>query len=210
MTFLELCKRLRQEVGAAGTGPASVAGQHGEYARLVGWIQQAWLEIQLEKSRWRFAWTRAEIDIETAYREYSPPADFDEWDADSLKVNGHRVSEMEWRLFRERYPSDSGATRPIVITRLPNGNLMLDTAPAEDGLLTFEYWRRPQRLTENNDVPRMHSDYHMLIVYRAMASYAFYENAEEVAARAAEGQKQIMHELLLRELPEMDLAGPLA
>ena len=210
MTFLELCKRLRQEVGAAGTGPAAVTGQHGEYQRLIGWIKQAWHELQLERREWRFAWAEASIDLDPDFRDYSPPGDIDHWDAETVRIGSNRLRVIEWSMFRERFRDDSNGDKPAVITRLPNGTLRLDTTPATADTLMFEYFRTPQELTANGDTPRMPEEYHLLIVYRAMLAYALYENAPEVAQAARIGEQQILPQMMLRELPQMKLGGPLA
>lgn len=210
MTFLELCQQLRQEVGAAGTGPAAVTSQHGEYQRLVSWVQTAWREIQLERRNWRFAWAEASIELDPEFRDFAAPDDLDRWEADTLRIDGERIHELPWTMFRARHRQDSGAERPSVIARLPNGTLRLDTTPASSGTLTFEYFRTPQALTANGDVPRMPEAYHMLIVYRAMLAYSLYENAPEVAQSARVGEQRILPEMLLRELPAPALGGPLA
>lgn len=210
MNFLQLCKRLRQEVGAAGDGPAAVTGQHGEYQRLIDWVRQAWLEIQQEQHEWRFNWAEASIELDAGFREYSPPADLDRWDAATLRVHDRRLCETPWTIFRERFREDSDREWPSTITRIPNGNLRMDTSPAQLSWLTFEYWRTPQELKANIDEPRLPEQYHMVIVYRAMLAYALYENAPEVATAAREGETKIMAEMMRRELPAVDVGGPLA
>jgi len=212
VTFLELCQRLRQEVGAAGSGPASVSSQHGEYARLVSWVQQAWREIQLERHRWRFAWAEASIETAPDFRTYSPPADLDEWDESTLMCAGNQLKAWPWGEFRKRYAFDSGQESPGAITRKPDGTIILDASPAaENQPLTFEYWRTPQVLTEGGDVPRLPERYHMVIVYRAMLYYALYENAPEVAQAARNGESTILTEMEKLELPAMDIfGGPVA
>lgn len=211
MTFLELCQRLRQEVGAAGTGPAAVTGQHGEYQRLIGWIAQAWLELQLERRQWRFAWAEAEIELDPAFRDFSPPADLGHWEAATLRVGDQRLSALDWPTFRDRYRADSGHERPTAITQLPDGTLRLDTTPPDAGPLTFEYYRSPQVLAANGDTPRMPEHFHMLIVYRAMLSYALYENAPEVAQKAQLAEQGVMIAMEHSELPDMEIfGGPLA
>jgi hypothetical protein len=210
MTFLELCQRLRQEVGAAGTGPAAVSGQNGEYARLIGWVQQAWNEIQLERRRWRFSWAEASIDVEPPFREFSPPADLDDWDADTLRIGSNPLRALAWSDFREMYRDDSGQQRPSTITITPDGNFRLDTSPEAIGRLTFEYWRTPQALVNGGDEPRLHERYHMVIIYRAMLFYALYESAPEVATRAQQGEGELMRAMGSRELGRIQLGGPLA
>ena len=51
-TYLEICKRVRQEAGIAGTGPASVLNQTGEYKRVVDWVASAWEDLQNKRSDW--------------------------------------------------------------------------------------------------------------------------------------------------------------
>ncbi|MGQ7248289.1 phage adaptor protein [Halomonas sp. V046] len=209
MNFLQLCKRLRQEVGAAGDGPAAVTGQHGEYQRLIDWVRQAWLEIQQEQDEWRFNWAQASIELDADFREYSPPVDLDRWDRSTLRVNGRPLREVAWSVFRDWYREDSEREWPTDITRLPNGNLRMDSSPAQLSWLTFEYWRTPQQLVANIDQPRMPSQYHMVIVYRAMLAYALYENAPEVATAARAGETKITAEMMRRELPAVEIGGPL-
>lgn len=212
MTFLELCRRLRQEVGAAGAGPDSVSGQNGEYARIVSWVQQAWHEIQLERHRWRFAWAEASVETDPGFRSFSPPADLDEWDATTILCAGIPLKVWAWGDFRKRYFADSGRDNPSVIAQKPDGTLVLDTSPAEENQpITFEYWRTPQLLTNGTDLPRLPERYHMVIVYRAMLYYALYENAPEVVQAARTGESRVLTEMEKVELPVMGIfGGPVA
>ena len=125
-------------------------------------------------------------------------------------MHDRRLCETPWTIFRERFREDSDREWPSTITRIPNGNLRLDTSPAQLSWLTFEYWRTPQELKANIDGPRLPEQYHMVIVYRAMLAYALYENAPEVATAAREGETKIMAEMMRRELPAVDVGGPLA
>lgn len=211
MTFLQLCQRLRQEVGAAGSGPANVVSQSGEYARLVSWVQQAWTEIQLSRQNWGFAWKEGEVVVDADFREFSPPADFHAWDERTLRLAGKELRYLPWDEFRERYRDDSGHTHPTYITITPSGSFKLDTTPeADNQYITFEYWRKAQILTESEDVPRLPELYHLLIVYRAMINYGMYENAAEVVTAGREAERPLMRDLLRNYLPKIELGEPLA
>lgn len=211
MTFLQLCQRLRQEVGAAGSGPANVISQSGEYARLVSWVQQAWLEIQLSRDNLGFAWKEGAVEVDADFREFSPPSDFQNWDEDTLRLAGHELRYLPWDEFRERYREDSGRKHPSIITITPAGTFKLDTTPEADNQhITFEYWRTAQTLTESEDVPRLPELYHLLIVYRAMINYGMYENAPEVVTAGREAERPIMRDLLRNYLPKIELGEPLA
>lgn len=208
MTFLELCQRMRQEVGSAGHGPSTVESQSGEYARLVGWVRQAWVDIQVSRSDWRFAWGMGSVEVVYDFREYPMPDDFDHWDRDSLRLHDVPLTPIPWEVFRERYrePTGSGARH---VTLSPDGVLHLDDFPSRSGDLTFEYWKTPQVLSANTSVPRMPEQYHMLIVYRAMRHYGLYENAPEVVQQATLSERELMNRMAITELPSVALRGSL-
>ena len=212
MTFLELCQRLRQEVGAAGNGPQSVQlnGCGGEYARLIEWIKRAWHEIQTEQPRWRFAWAQGGFDVQPEFRNYEIPDDVREWAPKTLQCNGVPLTQVSWPDFRERYSEDTGNPRPRYITLRPDGMLLMDTTPDAHGRVTYEYWRTPQELIENTDVPRMSERFHMAIVYRAMRYYGYYENAPEVIQAADRGEARVFVEMVNDEMPCMETGEPLA
>ncbi|WP_277810689.1 hypothetical protein [Chromohalobacter canadensis] len=210
MTFLELCQRLRQEVGAAGTGPAAVTGQHGEMQRLIGWVQQAWREIQAEQQEWRFAWAEGEVELSAGFRDYSLPADFDRWVEDSLYIGDDRLRVLNYDDFRHRYREPADEQPISAATILPDMTMRLSRAPTTDATLTFEYYRTPQELTNASDVPRMPARYHLLIVYRAMIQYGLYENAPEVVQQGNSNASRMMRDLMQSELGEIELPGALA
>ncbi|GAB2799088.1 hypothetical protein GCM10027040_27650 [Halomonas shantousis] len=209
MTFLELCQRLRREVGAAGNGPSNIAGQSGEYARLIGWVRDAWAELQAERRDWRFDWAQGGVDVVHDFREYLLPDDFDRWDAGTLRLQGKTLQVVSWAVFRERYREPAGQG-PRHVAIAPDGILHLDDYPATSGEITFEYWRTPQVLESNTDTPRLPERYHMLVVYRAMLQYGLYENAPEVVQQAGINAARLLSQMELSELPTLSFAGPLA
>jgi hypothetical protein len=126
-----------------------------------------------------------------------------------LKCNGRTLLARRWDEFRKHDVQDGGAY-PRFITQKPDGVLVLDASPDQDGQVTFEYWRTPQALIEGGVSPRLPERYHMVIVYRAMLYYGLYENAPEVVQAARSGEAKILHEMVAMELPPMTPGGPLA
>jgi hypothetical protein len=63
VNFLQLVQRLRTETKASGSSITSVVNQTGEYGRLVDWINDAWLDIQSERTDWE--WMRATATFPT-------------------------------------------------------------------------------------------------------------------------------------------------
>ncbi|GEK48434.1 hypothetical protein HPA02_27170 [Bisbaumannia pacifica] len=208
MTFLELCQRLRQEVGAAGNGPASIGGQSGEYARLIGWVREAWREIQVERRRWRFAWAQGSVAVEPAFDQYPLPEDFEDWDEPTLRLGDKSLHALSWGEFRDRFRDPKGSVQYVSIA--PDSTLRLNAFPESSSEITFEYWRSPQVLEEGGDVPRLPERYHMAIVYRAMLQYGLYENAPEVVQQARMNYRGVISTMEVTQLPEMSFGGPLA
>ena len=202
MNFLELCQRLRQETGTTGNGPSKVKDQSGAYLRLVNWIRTAWLEIQNER-HWHFDWAQGGVQLLAGTTEYAMPTDFDVWDADTLRFAGDTIRVVPWSELE-------AADRFTAVALSPDGRLHLNAAPTAAGQLQFEYWRTPQDLIENTDVPRMPARFHMAIVYRAHKQYGFYEAAPEAVEVATMNERPIMNQLVQSQLPAVELPPPLA
>lgn len=209
MTFLELCQTLRREVGAAGTGPSSISGQTGEYARLVEWIRNEWLRIQERHERWNFAWAEGEVEVEKAFRDYDLPSDVLRIDDQTLYFNDRYLRVVGWEEFRKTSREPAGQEVKVA-SFSPDGKLRLNAFPSNDGTITFEYWKTPQRLEAGSEKPRCPEQYHIAIVYAAMVQYGLYENAPEVVQQGRLNYSGVYQEMINRELPSVGIQGPLA
>jgi hypothetical protein len=202
MNFLELCQRLRQDTGSIGTGPETVTSQSGNDARLVSWIRSAWQEIQTER-RWLFDWTQGGVTLNTSDTQYAMPTDLDVWEPNTLAFDGRKIDVLPWAELE-------AAPRFTAAALAPDGSLHLNAKPDTAGILTFEYWRTPQNLIANTDVPRMPERFHMAIVYRAHKQYGFYESAPEAVEIATINEDKVMNNLTRSQLPHVDLPESLA
>jgi hypothetical protein len=56
VNFLELCKKTAQESGTIAGLPSfnTVAAPSGRIAKLIGWVSDAWVNIQNERTDWLF------------------------------------------------------------------------------------------------------------------------------------------------------------
>jgi len=210
VTFLELCQSLRRQIGAAGSGPANVAGQSGEYARIVEWIRTEWTRIQQRHERWRFAWAQGSVDLDSQFREFALPQDLSVIDEQTLRIGKTNVSLLPWARFRDDYRESTGVREPRLAAIAPDGLIYLESEPPVGSRLTFEYWRTPQVLNDNSDTPRCPAVYHDVIVYAAMIQYGLYENAPEVVQQGRSNFSGVYQEMVNRELPNVTVQGPLA
>jgi hypothetical protein len=224
MTFLQICQRLRQEAGVSGTGPTSVLNQTGEMKRIVDWVNTAWEDIQLSRTNWN--WMRADFSFDTTLDDYDYTAAeagiatrFSMWDSDTIKSfrtsvgvsNEFELGELLYSRYRSIYlvgPQPSGT--PICFSVAPDKKLLL--GPKPDGVFTVsgQYWKTPQVLAVDDDEPEMPAEFHMLIVWKALEMYGYYEAASECVGRGQKYGNRYMNRLELNQLPDVMMAEPLA
>lgn len=232
MNFLQLAQRLSVECGASGNGPTSTVGQTGMNAKLVNWIQSAWLEIQGVHDNW--GWMREPFAFNTVANvgDYNPLevtnintgapiTDLRYWWKDTFRCQ--RVSigvqdemwlvEWEYQVLRNTYRFNlQVAGRPVVFGIKPNGKeVMLGQVPDDIYKISGEYQTVPAELVGDTAVPGIpNTALHMLIVYKAMTFYGMFEAAPEVVQRGNTEYSRLLNQLEREQLPEIYLGNPLA
>ncbi|MCP5244878.1 MAG: hypothetical protein H6937_02460 [Burkholderiales bacterium] len=217
MNFLQLCQRLRQEVDASGND-STVVGATGEWKRLCDWINQSWIEIQQGQKEWN--WMRTEVSFNTIANQAEYPyasapislTDFARWRDGSFRIyyndvgDEHMLEYMDYRTFRDLYLISTHKTAysyPSVITVSPSDSIILALPPDDIYTVTGVYYKKPTELSANTDEPGMPEQYHMLIVYRAMQEYGFYESAQEVTQRSTIRYNDMLQNLVIDETPDI-------
>jgi hypothetical protein len=214
-TYIDLCKRLRQEVGASGSD-STVVGASGEWKRICDWIAISWNEIQKKHPIWE--WMRANKSFNTIanqgeYAYASSPlslTDFASWRNNSFRLYKDSTDDEQfldhWSYndFRDEYLLGSNRTtysRPIVVAVSPSKSLLLGSPPDDVYTVVAEYYKTPTTLSADADEPGMPERFHEAIVYRAMIHYGMYEAAQEVVARGERFYREYMEELEFDQLP---------
>lgn len=231
MNYLQLVQRLRQECGISGTGPSAVTGQTGMSALLVSWIDAAWVEIQGLHNNWN--WMRQPFAFETAANvgDYLPATttntltnelmtDLRFWHKETFRAQRTSIGiqdeqwlvEWEYQVFRDTYRFNLQVPgRPVVFAEKPNGKaIMLGSIPDQVYSITGEYQVRASNLVDADDVPDMPDEYHLMIVYKAMQSYALYEAAPEVLNRGQVEYQKLLTQIEREQIPDVYLGRPLA
>lgn len=234
-TFLEICQQTARDVGMAGNGPTTTIGQTGLYGDIVRWVIDSYTEIQNRNGgHWRFLrheftlptvdtvdsydWTQA-IDSTTA----NPLTRFSEW-----RVNDSRLppriyltasgvgtqtwmSVAPWSDFQQIYKiSNQVDSYPAHVTVDPQDNIVIGPAPNGVYTITGEYFRGPQVLALDADVPEMPLQFHNLIRFYAIENYGYRQSAPEILNRAEKQQRKYMRQLERNQLERFSLARPLA
>jgi len=223
MTYLELCQSLRQEVGIAGTGPATVTSQTGEMQRVVDWVAGAYRELQNRRRNWNFLRADFSLTLSAATQEYSLATlsltELASWETCDVRVyltdtaNEMHLTYYPWPDFKRMFLFSTSRTttgRPTHFTIKPDKSIVFYPVPDDAYTVVGEYFKRAQVLAADADEPLLPEQYHMLIVWQAIVSYAVYEAAPEVYAGAKEKIRLYLPQLESDSTPTITMAGALA
>lgn len=230
MNFLSLAQKVVEKGGIAGTGPTTVIGQAGELKRVVGYVNEAWNDIQLARNDWR--WMRGSVSFSTVANQatYTPAqcgvTDLETWLVDSRQntFRSYVTSDgVGSEIFLSYQPYDVwrdcfqyGAirdtrSRPMVITVTPDQSLGFGETPdSADYTIVGDYQKMPSELAADADVPGLPAPFHMLIVYRALVLYAQYEENDYLRSINERDYNRMMSRLVSNQLPEMVMGAALA
>jgi len=229
-TFLELCQRVHRyaRIGedAPGTAPVSVAGQEGVLAEIVGWVQDADEDIQLDQDTWRFREAPGAVAVPAGQRDVDLAAlilaqDYDELRPYTAQACGRYINRLDvgatvpssriwfvpWEDWRGGlYDRGDVTGAPCYYTVQPNGQLRLYPTPATPVTLQFTYQRMVQPLAADGDVSIIPARHHAVIVWRALMYYAdTRDGTKEPYQKWERRRKQAMQRLYREELPELSL-----
>ena len=220
MTYLQLCVRLRQEAGIAGSGPTQVTNQSGQLLRIVSWIAQAWEDIQIMRPNWKFMHEFFTFDTEVSTRDYLPAdvaiTDLNQWDTGSFLIYETATGESDenslrytpygrWRSSYRFSMANRAEDRPQLFTLLPDNAVRMEPVPDKMYTISGEYNRVAQLLAADGNEPTgLLDDFHMLIVWSALKSYAYYENAPEVLEAAEMNFDHMLTRLEIEQLPDFN------
>ncbi len=208
MELLELVQSLHYEAGQPGSPPDAVTGQSGRAADLVRWAIEAYNDIQRDKDgRWK--WLRSDwyVDTVDGTQSYAPSdckeastddaiSRFRAWDLDDenppfiyLSSEGvateNELAVGYWPDFRRLYvKATHTSAKPAQMSVDVADNILFGPKPNGVYRVSGSYWKNNQALAVDADEPEMPSDYHMLIVYRALIKYGYDVVKPETLARA--------------------------
>ena len=239
MNYLQLCQDLSLEADIAGgtAVPTTVSSQTGELNRLVTWVKDAYIDIQ-NRHQWR--WLKREFEITTtsgvdtyAYSDTASVQDTTDADADITRFYSWYLQDptdpprihldsagvgaqtfmtsTDWPNFRLLYRIGTQVdAAPNFIAVDPQNKIVIGPGPNDVYKIRGQYIRGPQVLTDDEDIPEMPSQYHKLIVYKALEKYGWFESATEVIQRAQKEGSRMMRQLENNQHPRMRVSGPMA
>lgn len=225
MNYLQLVSRLRRRCRVIGADPTSFTNLPEEYQRLKDWINEAWMDIQTTREDW--LWMRSSCSFTTVngQAEYTAAqagvTDLGFWARDTFRNYDTTVgvtSEIlmayttyqDWRDTYQFGATRVAYSRPVEVTITPSLSLAFGPIAASGYTITGDYYRQPSEMVVTTDEPALPSQFHMLLVYRAMMYYGASESAPEVYEEGAAEFRKMLARLSAAQLTNVMMAGALA
>lgn len=183
MTYLELCKRVHQRSGMSGAGPTSVTAQSPTLTKLIGWVQDADIDIQSLHDDFKFLWARTASTLTMGKNIYIP-GDFSlvrPKQLNLVRVDNHPAHIMDWDQWTLQIEplTDGGyinSGTATIMTIDPAGSYLFYPTPDKDYPVVFDYYKKPIRLVSDTDVSPIPDEYQDVIVQKALMYYATFES----------------------------------
>ncbi len=189
MDYLTLCKEVAADAGtiAGFQNVTTVVGLSGRPAKLVGWVRDAWIDIQNERNDW--SWMRRRfgpVAMTAGVDSYTATAfgisRFGEWlqdrsgfrtfaiyDPDQGTAQTRAMDQISYDSWIERWGrGDHPSQMPVEWAISPTREILVGPKPDKAYMISGEYRISPQELSADGDVPEMPAQYHRVIIPRAI------------------------------------------
>lgn len=210
MNRLQLAQRMRDEAGAiSASAISSTTGQTGDTGRLVGWIDSAWMDIQ-QARLWPWMWEEATVTILTGTSKTAGTTPAERYVKDSAYNGTTPLHYLPWDAFRAEFPSVTIADgTPSFWTIDPLMALRVSAKPTSDFAIDLQWYTNPVAFAADADTPALPSEFHMLIVWRALQLYAGFDEAGGLYQHATANYKRMLRAATRMQAPDIELGGAL-
>ena len=224
MNFLELCKATASDAGTvAGFQTVnSVVGLTGRAAQLVGFVRDAWIDIQNERNDW--LWMRrafGPVALTPGQKVYPASAlgvtrlgkwlgdrpgfrTFTIYDLERGPGSETEMDQISYDLWVEQYrrgATDQQMPRSWAIS--PARELVIGPPPDKVYMMSGEYRIAAQVLSADTDVPEMPDEYHRVIIPRAIKLAASSDEAWQALVDKTNQYAELRSALVREQTPEM-------
>jgi hypothetical protein len=228
MNFLQLCRRVAEISGTVAGVPdfTTVAGATGRVAQVVGWVRDAYVDIQNERPDWLWMRRTFTAPLTIGQIEYSAAdlgiTNFGSW-IDDLPAEGWRnltiyetgdqeqegeITQIPYPLFRQQYLRGvHDANKPTEWAISPQSELLFGNKPDKAYIVSGEYRQAPQELALDADVPEMPAQFHGLIVHEAIRLMARSDEAFQVITVQTQQYERLRNPLVIQQTPPVSFGG---
>lgn len=211
MTFLELVKAVRSRVGMQGTGPASVTSATTFEMDLVNSVSDAWIDIQNFRENWKWMRTTTNFIMTASKTTYTlteilgPNNRHKRWLKNTVFVeeNGAKrpVRFLEYDVFEHKFANEITPTRVSYFTIVPWDDSLKFNLPDDNYIIYVDYEKSAQFLVNNEDIPEMPVEFHLLVVYAAVEKFSTVVITPEIQQLYSQQYVTMLGQLLRNQLP---------
>jgi hypothetical protein len=221
VNYLDLVQMVARESGTVpGTQPLTLSGdQPARLKKIAHWVDAAWNMIQNHKAGWH--WMKATYQATTApgVARYSSvalgiarfnrfvaiPGTMTIMDpAIGVRDEGF-LSPLDYWNWRKIYGiGEQTPNRPVAFSvHDPDQTLCLGPLPDKEYTITGEYYKSPQSLLVDTDIPELPEAYHPMIGWQALMLLAGHDEGAFAVGNAAAQYRQYLGNLERDQLPKL-------
>jgi len=208
MNFRELATKVRIHSGFQGRISSVDSGDFTEY--LTEAIRSSWVDLQNQREDWKFMWERATLTTDIGQHFYSNDDIMDglsndfgvaKWDRSSFLRDGEQIEEISYETYLlEKDTWDEKGTGIFAVKEFRTAGLVLPT-PLAQADIEASYYRTPQILTNNTDIPLLPEEFHYLIVWKALEDLASYVGNPSIYERHSYKADILENKLMRSQVP---------
>jgi hypothetical protein len=219
--FLELVQMVARESGTIAEDlPQTVVGQTGRVGKIVRWVDLAWDKIQSHHVSWRWMHGEFTSEIEPGMYRYSSIqmgiTRFARWVSLpytlSIYDNSIGLSDegflyhIDSRSFKRRYEiGQQEPARPACFSIDPANLLMFGPTPDKVYVVRGEYYRSPQILVNDGDIPECPQRFRPVIGWYALVLLSQHDEGGFAVATARQNYNEMLSLLEMDQLENVQV-----
>lgn len=217
-TYIDLISTTRLLCGMQGTGPSSIEDAQGVEEVLVRAVRDAYVDIQNTREDWKWMeishsfTTSASKDTYTFLDIFlTETPQFKKYQKNSFIITDNKkiyLRELDRDVLEARYLNDDLEKLPTQYAiDPPTNHVILKGIP--DGVYTvdFRYYRSPEILSVETQVPILPLPFHDLILYKAIEKMAIYLGVPETYKHYSLESAKMMGQLMRLEIQKMRMTA---
>ena len=210
MNYLQMAQKVREIVGITGSGPSSV-NTSGPESVILSLVNASWQDIQNARQDWK--WMRDVKTFSTTAGKstytitdlFTSTNRFKSWYKETFKILLNSsynllvyVDPVDYELM---FSLDTQQKVPTMFTIDIDSDAFITTPPDSVYQISAEYKKSNQVLIQDTDTPEVHSDYHLLIVYDAVARYALSIGFTSLYLEYSKRADTLLSDLMRSQIP---------
>jgi hypothetical protein len=207
MNFKQIVAKVNLHAGLQGVVSSVESTGYQQY--LAEAVRSAWSDLQLLRKDWKFMWETIEFTTQEDTHEYT--AEFltsaytwgvSKWKIDTLLRNDNKQIYQPFDNYWNAKEQWESSNNPNMWTiREYRQPALIIVSPNSTDVIRADYYRTPQLLTSNTDVPLLPEEFHYLIVWRALEDVAAWLGNSSIYERHSYKSDILVNQLMRSQVP---------